>query len=154
LSRGEYPRAARRALKTIGLRYQFPWAHHYLGIALERLKRYREAARAFEVAVEQNPNLLVAHCQLEHLYSHLLGGSTAARAKADEHSRAIGEIGARIEAHRGRRAAEIPRVDAAAGVQAIEPDAPGRGPPRRTRWRSRSPATSSSSPACRAPGPA
>jgi cytochrome c-type biogenesis protein CcmH/NrfG len=104
------PAARRQAgLKTVGLRYHFPWAHHYLGVALEGLKRYKQAAQAFEVAVSQNPNLLEAHRRLEHLYSHVLGGSPAARAKAEEHTRAIAEIGARIEAPRPARRRDMPQ---------------------------------------------
>jgi hypothetical protein len=79
-------------LREIGLRYQFPWARHYLGIALEGLKRWGQAARAFEVAVEQSPNLLEAHRRLEHLYAHKL----ARRPLAEEHTRAIEAIGERV----------------------------------------------------------
>jgi len=124
LARGQFQRAARLGLKTVGLRYHFPWAHHYLGVALEGLKRYRQAAQAFEVAVSQNPNLLEAHRRLEHLYSHVLGGSPAARAKAEEHTRAIAEIGSRIEARRARRAGAVPQVDGGADVKPVELDDP------------------------------
>ena len=124
LARGQFQRAARLGLKTVGLRYHFPWAHHYLGVALEGLKRYRQAAQAFEVAVSQNPNLLEAHRRLEHLYSHVLGGSPAARAKADEHTKAIAEIGSRIEARRARRAGAVPQVDGGADVKPVELDDP------------------------------
>ena len=124
LARGQFQRAARLGLKTVGLRYHFPWAHHYLGVALEGLKRYRQAAQAFEVAVSQNPNLLEAHRRLEHLYSHVLGGSPAARAKADEHTKAIAEIGSRIEARRARRAGAVEQVDGGADVKPVELDDP------------------------------
>jgi tetratricopeptide (TPR) repeat protein len=124
LARGQYQRAAQLGLKTVGLRYHFPWAHHYLGVALEGLKRYKQAAQAFEVAVGQNPNLLEAHRRLEHLYSHVLGGSPAARAKAAEHTRAIADIGRRIEQHRARRAGAVPKVDGGADVKPIELDDP------------------------------
>jgi predicted AlkP superfamily phosphohydrolase/phosphomutase/tetratricopeptide (TPR) repeat protein len=124
LARGQFQRAAQLGLKTVGLRYHFPWAHHYLGVALEGLARYRQAVQAFEVAVSQNPNLLDAHRRLEHLYSHVLGGSPAARAKAEERTRAIAEIGERIEQHRARRAGAVPKVDGAADVAPIELDDP------------------------------
>jgi tetratricopeptide (TPR) repeat protein len=124
LARGQFQRAAQLGLKTVGLRYHFPWAHHYLGVALEGLKRYKQAVQAFELAVSQNPNLLEAHRRLEHLYSHVLGGSPAARAKAKEHTRAIAEIGRRVEQHRARRAAGVAKVDGAAEVKPIELDDP------------------------------
>ena len=120
LMQGRPRDAASLALKTVGLRYQFPWAHHYLGIALEGLQRYRQAAQAFEVAVAQNPNLLEAHRRLENLYANRLKD----QARSAEHSAAIEAIGERMRAHRARRMARIAGVDGAAEVKDIELDDP------------------------------
>ena len=122
-------RAAKLALKTIGLRYQFPWAHHYLGVALEKLERPKQAAQAFEVAISQNPNLLESHRRLEYLYSQVLRKHPDAKEKAAEHTRAIAEIGQRIEAHRARRRAEIAEIDGASEVTAVEIEDPNAPPP-------------------------
>lgn len=124
LARGQYQRAAQLGLKTVGLRYHFPWAHHYLGVALEGLKRYGQAAQAFEVTVSQNPNLLDAHRRLEHLYSHVLGRSPHHRARAEERTRAIAEIGRRTEQHRVRRAAGVAKFNGGADVKPIELEDP------------------------------
>jgi hypothetical protein len=73
-------------------------------------------------------NLLEAHRRLEHLYAHVL----LQRARGAEHTRAIAEIGARIEAHRARRAADIRTVDGGADVKGIDiddPNDPARGDP-------------------------
>ena len=120
LSHRKNKKAARLALTTIGLRYQFPLAHYYLGVALERMGRPKRAARALEMALSQNPNLLEAHRRLEKLYSGRLGSHKAAL----RHSQAIAAIGEQMRAQRARRVCEPGEVDIGAEVPDIKPDAP------------------------------
>lgn len=60
--------AAAHALRAVGLLHHFPAGHFRLGVALVRLKHYRRAAQAMEVALSMRPGMLDAHRYLAALY--------------------------------------------------------------------------------------
>ena len=110
--------AARLGLQTLGLRFHFPMAHYYLGQALLRLKRYHRAERAFKLAIEQNPNFLQAHHELERLYANHFNKMD----KAQIHTDAIAVINQRMRKQQDRPTVEIKKIDVAAEVKAIKLD--------------------------------
>ncbi|RUM87246.1 MAG: hypothetical protein DSZ24_06575, partial [Thermodesulfatator sp.] len=61
------------ALQAVGLRYHFPLAHFTIGVVLHRLGYLREALKALEVAVHQNPNFVEAYQRLAYIYERRLG---------------------------------------------------------------------------------
>ena len=119
LAQNQNRQAAHLALKTLGLRFHFPVAHYYLGVALEKMKRLQRAVRAFKMAVEQNPNLLKAHHSLEQLYAHRLNKPNAAKI----HTEAIAAIGKRIQQQQNRQAITIAQINGGDEVQTIKIDA-------------------------------
>jgi len=78
IGRGQYRQAARAALKTIGLMYQYPFAHYVLGLALDQMGRPQEAIEAFKIATAQNPNFADAHRQLARIYQDRLADAESA----------------------------------------------------------------------------
>jgi predicted AlkP superfamily phosphohydrolase/phosphomutase/tetratricopeptide (TPR) repeat protein len=68
------------ALAAVERRYWFPQAHLQLGVALLRVGQAPTAARAFEVALTQNPRLVDAHRKLAAVSrTHLADPERAAR---------------------------------------------------------------------------
>jgi len=65
--------AANLALDIVALKYHMPLAHFYLGCALHRLGKLRDAICALERAVQQNPNFPVAYHRLAYIYKKRLG---------------------------------------------------------------------------------
>lgn len=61
--------AANEALTSIELLRHYPRAHYRLGIALARLKRYRQAIEAFEMVLSMMPGLCNAHRWLTRLFA-------------------------------------------------------------------------------------
>ena len=57
--------AARDAAERLPLH---PLSHYYLGLALSRLSRWKEAETALSKALQLSPNLLAAHRRLAHVY--------------------------------------------------------------------------------------
>lgn len=53
----------------MGLLFHYPFAHHVLGVALARLRRPRDAERAFQTAISLNPNSVESHARLLRLYT-------------------------------------------------------------------------------------
>ncbi len=56
------------ALDALGLRFFYPAAHFCLGVALHRKGKVKEAVRALEMAVRQNPNYVEAYRRLAYIY--------------------------------------------------------------------------------------
>lgn len=65
--------AANQALDILALRYHSPLAHFYLGCALHRLGKLRDAICALERALQQNPNFPDACHRLAYIYKKRLG---------------------------------------------------------------------------------
>ena len=64
--------AANQALDIVALKYHTPLAHFYLGCALHRLGKLRDAIYALERAVQQNPNFPAAYHRLAYIYKKRL----------------------------------------------------------------------------------
>ena len=79
--RGKEEKALEAAMASLGLTYHNPRAHFLCGVALQRLGRAREAQRAFDTAIVQNPVFPAAHRRLARLYRLPLGDPD----KANEH---------------------------------------------------------------------
>jgi predicted AlkP superfamily phosphohydrolase/phosphomutase/tetratricopeptide (TPR) repeat protein len=60
--------ALQAATKAIGLKYHFPPAHYFLGVARERAGDIDGAIEALERALSQNPNFAEAHARLAGIY--------------------------------------------------------------------------------------
>jgi predicted AlkP superfamily phosphohydrolase/phosphomutase/tetratricopeptide (TPR) repeat protein len=69
---GNMEEAAECFLNTTGLQYFNPVAHCKLGETLCHLKKYNEAAHAFEVALSQAPKMIRARRWLQKIYSENL----------------------------------------------------------------------------------
>jgi adenylate cyclase len=54
------PEASAEARTALDLDDQDPWAHMTQGVVLWRMRRHREAERAFRCALELNPNFALA----------------------------------------------------------------------------------------------
>jgi len=64
------PKAAlEAATKAVGLKFHFPPAHYFLGIARERTDDITGAIDALERALSQNPNFAEAHARLAGIYA-------------------------------------------------------------------------------------
>jgi tetratricopeptide (TPR) repeat protein len=87
LAQQRHEEAAQEAIEAIRLRYFLPAGHFYLGLALARLGRLREAAAAFETCASMRPGLLNAHRWLASIYTRI-----GEREKAAEHSLRAAEI--------------------------------------------------------------
>jgi tetratricopeptide (TPR) repeat protein len=72
LSRREWQQALDIATTSLGLLYHQPRLHYYCGFALANLSRDREAAGAYQTALEQAPLFVAAHRQLARLYRRKL----------------------------------------------------------------------------------
>ncbi|MCG8407838.1 MAG: alkaline phosphatase family protein [Phycisphaerales bacterium] len=75
--------AVHQHMQSIALLHNRPLTHIHLGLALAETGHLAWAARAFNVALEQNPNSIQAHRRLAELYERGLGN----KAKAAEHRR-------------------------------------------------------------------
>jgi predicted Zn-dependent protease len=64
--------ALHEAKAAIGLQFQNPKAHYILGVSLQRLNQPEAAIKAIQVAVSQNPLMVIAHKRLQHIYAHRL----------------------------------------------------------------------------------
>lgn len=64
--------AANQALDIVALKYHTPLAHFYLGCALHRLGKLRDAIHALEQAVQQNPNIPEVYHRLAYIYKKRL----------------------------------------------------------------------------------
>ncbi len=84
--------AANQALDIVALKYHTPLAHYYLGCALHRLGKLRDAIHALEQAVQQNPNIPEAYHRLAHIYKKRL----RMNGKAAEYKRMAKEAMQRI----------------------------------------------------------
>jgi Flp pilus assembly protein TadD len=73
IEQGRYEDAAQSARRSVGLAYHYPAAHFHLGVALACSERPREAARALETCVAQQPRLAEGHAWLARLYDGELG---------------------------------------------------------------------------------
>ncbi len=58
------------SLNAVSLRFFNPSAHYYLGIALHRKGKVREAIKALEISIKQNPNYVEAYRRLAYIYKH------------------------------------------------------------------------------------
>jgi hypothetical protein len=123
------------ALTAVGLLYHYPMAHYVLGVALQRLGRFRRAVDALEVAVTLNPNFRAAHRRLAGLYANRLGDPQ----KSAEHSRLAeackqparsGDIAvaAAVEPARPAETAAIEKPIAAGATNAPASSSPPREP--------------------------
>jgi predicted AlkP superfamily phosphohydrolase/phosphomutase/tetratricopeptide (TPR) repeat protein len=72
LSTRQNREAAHQALDIIALKYHTPMAHFHFGVALHRLGRLKDAIRALELSLEQNPNNPAACHRLAHIYGNRL----------------------------------------------------------------------------------
>jgi hypothetical protein len=62
-------KALEAGTRAVGLKYQFPLGHYFLGIAKVRTNDAQGAADEFHVALSQNPNFAEAHDKLALLYT-------------------------------------------------------------------------------------
>ena len=111
--RGKAEQALEAAMACLGLAYHNPRAHFLCGVALQRMGRAREAQRAFETALAQNPVFPAAHRRLARLYRLPLGDPD----KANEHIALARAAAKRIVDF---RSGKIPPTPAEAS---LEPDA-------------------------------
>ena len=100
--------ALRAARAAVGLKYHFPAAHYFLGIARQQARDLSGAIESFELAIAQNPNFAEAHARLARIYDrHVSNYDLSA-----EHRRLAQEI--RQERRRVRRTkliSELPTLD-------------------------------------------
>jgi tetratricopeptide (TPR) repeat protein len=54
--------------KTVAIDSMYAKAYVNMAIALEQLDRFEEAKRSYLLAIERNPNDVLAHCHLGHYY--------------------------------------------------------------------------------------
>ena len=66
--KGEFEKCMDYGLSSLGIIYHQPFIHYYIGISLKKLKRYNEAATAFEVALHMFPGMGIARNELISLY--------------------------------------------------------------------------------------
>lgn len=69
----DYEAAVESALEAIAVQYWFPQAHFILGVSLLKLDDHLKAAHALAVAVQMQPDLLVAHRFLAQIYRSKIG---------------------------------------------------------------------------------
>ena len=83
--------AADWALRAIDHANHLPMPNYRLGIALQRLRRPRDAVTAFESALKMDPNLTAAHHRLAGLYQHDLSniGKALEHQIAAKHARRV-----------------------------------------------------------------
>jgi len=72
LRTGKYYEAIDEAMNSIGLTYNFPFAHYHLGEALFRIGEFERAAEAFEVCLALNPSIGKARNWLIKIYEENL----------------------------------------------------------------------------------
>jgi predicted AlkP superfamily phosphohydrolase/phosphomutase/predicted Zn-dependent protease len=71
--KGRLHRDALQAARTaVGLKYHFPPAHYFLGIAEHRMRQPEAAVESLRKALEQNPNFPEAHSRLAKIFTHTL----------------------------------------------------------------------------------
>jgi len=93
LKRRQNRAAAEAALNAVGLLYYNPTGHFLLGVALHRMNRIPRAIEAFKVCLTQNPNYVLAHKRLAHIYEKRISNPSA----ADEHRRLAQEAKRRVQ---------------------------------------------------------
>jgi tetratricopeptide (TPR) repeat protein len=104
--RGKVEKALKAGMACLGLTYHHPRAHFLCGVALQRLGRARDAQRAFETAIAQNPIFPAAHRRLARLYRLPLGDPD----KANEHIVLARAAAKRITAFRSGEEPPTPAV--------------------------------------------
>ena len=112
LRAGHYEAAAEGALRAVGLRFDLPWAHHHLGVALARLGDDARAIQALETCLRYFPAHASAHRYLAVLHARQPEG----REKAAWHR-------AQLNVRPQRQAAwseELARVRREAAARAVE----------------------------------
>lgn len=90
---GAYEDAIEHLLHSIGLQYYQPVSHFYLGESLFALRKYEEAATAYEVGLRLAPAMNQARKRLISIYGQFLGQpEKAAQVRRDFDSSYKGEI--------------------------------------------------------------
>ncbi len=69
LELGQYSKAIDFGTQAVGLNFQFPVAHYFLGLAKLRVDDPNGAIESLQTAVQQNPNFQEAHEHLARIYS-------------------------------------------------------------------------------------
>lgn len=88
LQAGKADKAVDFARQAIGIKYHLPVGHYFLGNALLKTGKLDEATGCFKKAIQQNPNFVEAHKQLEKIYSTKTPNAELAR----EHHIAANEL--------------------------------------------------------------
>ena len=68
IEQGDYQQAAECGRTAIGLKFQLPTAHFFLGQALNRSGDIAAAILEYEIAIDQNPNFAEAHDELAVIF--------------------------------------------------------------------------------------
>lgn len=84
----DYEAAAESALNAIEISFLSPTAHYWLGLALIKLIKYKEASEAFRVTVAVMPQHQEAHSCLARLYSEQLKNPE----KAKQHQKWVARL--------------------------------------------------------------
>lgn len=66
----ENEKALEYGIEAVGLKFQFPPAHYFLGMAKERTGDVDGAIASYKTALAQNPNFAEGHERLAHVYSN------------------------------------------------------------------------------------
>jgi tetratricopeptide (TPR) repeat protein len=88
LEMGENDKALEHGSRAVGLKYHFPAAHYFLGIAKERTGDVDGAIASYDVALFQTPNFVEAHEKLAQIYTNARVDADSAR----EHIEAAREL--------------------------------------------------------------
>ena len=67
---GSFEKAIEIGRQAIGLKFQFPVAHYFLGMAYSGMRDRENAVTSLQTAIEQNPNFEEAHQELASIYSN------------------------------------------------------------------------------------
>jgi tetratricopeptide (TPR) repeat protein len=113
LSRERFDAAVEHSLRAVELRHFFPEAHYAMGVALTWMKDYRNAIRAFEVAISMRPGMIDAHRYVASIY-RLLEDRHSARPYRDAAERLL------QAAQRGEASPESAMVEPPMGPQEWE----------------------------------
>jgi predicted AlkP superfamily phosphohydrolase/phosphomutase/tetratricopeptide (TPR) repeat protein len=69
LERDDYARACEYGREAVGLKYHYPAAHYFLGLAKETTADIDGAVASYDVALAQNPNFPEAHERLAEIFT-------------------------------------------------------------------------------------
>ncbi len=69
---GDYEKAVKNLLRSIGLQYYYPPAHFYLGESLLAMQRYEDAANAFDICLRLAPAMNMVRDRLIAIYEQFL----------------------------------------------------------------------------------